>query len=268
MHGTGRVLRKFGVIRARDLALLRRVLHRNTRLRHCIHLATMPARTIPKPSISSIPGSVFQIYDQVQNSTANHQKNLVALHKLHIAAATFTETVGDGLRLIGERAFEDAFLQCVGRVCQVKKGVAVGDRCVKFIGAYIKFVNERAAELKGAQIDEEEEEEDDDDTPTSRFISRLLRFLLKGFGAKDKIARYRAVQISAGVVSHLGEIDEEAYLSLRSSLLTRAELDRESYIRAQATVGLARLSGAEDPAETSPSAIEVLLGIMGHDSSA
>lgn len=227
---------------------------------------TMPARTVPKPSPSSISSSVYQIFDQVQNSTANHQKNLVALHKLHIASAALTEPVADGVRLVGERTFEDAFLQCVGAVCQVKKGLVVGDRCVKFVGGYIKFANERAAELKGAQDDEDDE--DDEDTPTSRFISRLLRFLLKGFQAKDKVARYRSVQISAAVVSHLGEIDEDAYLALRAALLSRATSDRETYIRAQATVGLAKLSGAEDPNEASPTAAEVMLDILAHDTSA
>jgi condensin complex subunit 3 len=47
---------------------------------------------------------------------------------------------------------------------------------------------------------------DDDDALASRFTARLLRFLLKGFLAKDKTVRYRVLQIIAEVICYLGEI--------------------------------------------------------------
>ena len=54
-------------------------------------------------------------------------------------------------------------------------------------------------------------QDDDDDTPTSRFTERLIRFLLKGFIAKDKTVRYRVVHLVAEMVASLGEIE---YVSL------------------------------------------------------
>jgi condensin complex subunit 3 len=54
---------------------------------------------------------------------------------------------------------------------------------------------------------EPQDDDDDEDTPISRFTARLLRFLLKGFLAKDKTVRYRVVHLVAEMVASLGEIE-------------------------------------------------------------
>lgn len=51
------------------------------------------------------------------------------------------------------------------------------------------------------------DEDDEDDGPASRLVSQLLGFLLKGFKAKNKIARFRCVQLVALMVNSLGEIE-------------------------------------------------------------
>jgi condensin complex subunit 3 len=164
--------------------------------------------------------SVPKIFDQVQNSTANHQKNIVALHKLHLDAAGFTEPVHNGrsIKLTGERMFEEKFKDILCRAAAVKKGTSQGDRIVKFVGAYTKYINERgtmsarfadseshliiASEVKK----EDDDNDDDDETTASRFVEKVLSFLLIGFEAKDKVARYRCVHFLAEMVAHLGEI--------------------------------------------------------------
>lgn len=55
---------------------------------------------------------------------------------------------------------------------------------------------------QAADVDEEEE-----DTTASRFVSRILRYLLKGSVAKDKVVRFRIMQCIAEMISHLGEIE-------------------------------------------------------------
>jgi condensin complex subunit 3 len=52
-----------------------------------------------------------------------------------------------------------------------------------------------------------QEEDNDEDSTASRFTARLLKFLLKGFLAKDKVVRYRVLHLMAEMVSHLGEIE-------------------------------------------------------------
>jgi condensin complex subunit 3 len=192
----------------------------------------MPARTAPTTSVlESLPTLIPRAFDQAQTSTANHQKNFATLHKLYTDAAKHTESVnnGAGIKLIGERAFEDLFVDMVSRVLSVKKGASQADRIVRFVGGFTKFINEKsvchfaqyifsmlistlAAEQRKNQP--RDDEDDDEDTPTSRFTARVLRFLLKGFPAKDKTVRYRVVHLVTEMVACLGEIE---YVSVTRS---------------------------------------------------
>ncbi|KAJ6631026.1 nuclear condensing complex subunit [Mycena sp. CBHHK59/15] len=223
----------------------------------------MPARTLPAGV--DLQTAVPRIFDQTQNSTANHQKNFVALYKLHLEAAQRTEKVPDGFKLTGEREFEAFFMDMLSRVLPVKKGATAADRIVKFVGGYIKFVNERAAEDK-----QEPDDEEDDDTTASRFTAKLLKFLLKGFSAKDKVVRYRVVYIVAEMVAHLGEVDEDIYVALRKALLERV-YDKEAMIRVQVIIALSKLAGSEDPSELDEgeqTVLQVLLDTLISDPSA
>lgn len=113
---------------------------------------TMPGRTVQadKHSITiDLSSSLPRIFDQAQISLASHQKNLVALYKHHAEAAQHTESVhnGKGMKLVGERAFEDVLLRILMRVLPMKKGTTQADRIVKFMGGYIKFLNEKGTVL-------------------------------------------------------------------------------------------------------------------------
>jgi condensin complex subunit 3 len=104
----------------------------------------MPSRTVPTSSVlDSLVTSIPKAFEQAQISSANHQKNFVALHKLHADAAKHTESVNNGnsIKLTGERAFEDVFIDMVSRVLSVKKGASQADRIVRFVGGYTKFIN-------------------------------------------------------------------------------------------------------------------------------
>ncbi|KAG2363036.1 nuclear condensing complex subunit [Suillus spraguei] len=215
----------------------------------------------------TLTASVPKIFDQVQNSTANHQKNIVALHKLHLDAAGFTEPVHNGrsIKLTGERIFEEKFKDVLCRAAAVKKGTSQGDRVVKFVGAYTKYINEKAAEVK-----KEDDDDDDDETTASRFVEKVLAFLLNGFEAKDKVARYRCVHFLAEMVAHLGEISEQLYTKLRTALFERVH-DKETFVRVQAVIALSKLCGSEDLSdveEGEPTALEVLLETLSCDPAA
>ncbi|KAJ6577355.1 nuclear condensing complex subunit [Mycena capillaripes] len=217
----------------------------------------MPARTLP---VVDLPTAVPRIFDQVQTSTANHQKNFVALHKLHLEAAKRTQN------LAGEREFEAIFFGLLARVLPIKKGTATADRVIKFVGGYTKFVNERAADEKA----EQEDESDDTDTTASRFTAKLLKFLMKGFQAKDKVVRYRVISIAAEMIVHLGELDVEIYDNLRAALLDRIH-DKEAMVRVQVVLALSKLAASEDPAEVGAgeqSLLDVLIDTLSSDPSA
>lgn len=95
--------------------------------------------------LENLHEAISTIFDQAQLSLANHRKNCVALHKLHHQAGAVTKLAknGSAVKLVGEKAFGDAFIDLVNRVLVVKKGPATADRIVRFVGSYVKFINEK-----------------------------------------------------------------------------------------------------------------------------
>lgn len=112
------------------------------------HRLPMPGRTTAEDPASvreCVSTYVPRILDQAQISTANHQKNLVALYKIQAEAAQYVEYVkkGKGFKPVGEKIFEDCLLQMLVRVLPMKKGTPQADRVVRFVGGFIKFINEK-----------------------------------------------------------------------------------------------------------------------------
>ncbi|KAI5887283.1 uncharacterized protein SCHCODRAFT_060997 [Schizophyllum commune H4-8] len=215
--------------------------------------------------LGGLQGLMSSIFDQAQNTVANHKKNCVQLHKLHEQVAKVTEQAknGQAVKLVGERAFTDAFIDMASRVVEIKKGPPAAERVVKFPAAdrihvltetsrYMKFLNEKDTEESGI---------------SARFIVRLLNWLLMGFNAKNKVTRWRVVQIVSELIAHLGELDEDMYTKLRSGLLARV-YDKETPVRVQATIALAKLIGtddADDLPDGEPTILQTLIEVLTTD---
>lgn len=97
------------------------------------------------PTLDDLYESVANIFEQAQSSLANHKKNCVALFKIHTKAADVTQATknGSGVKLVGEKAFQEVFMDMVSRVLLLKKGPVNADRIVKYVGAFVKFMNEK-----------------------------------------------------------------------------------------------------------------------------
>ncbi|KAK1232890.1 chromosome condensation complex Condensin, subunit G [Marasmius sp. AFHP31] len=210
-----------------------------------------PRQNIP---LEDIPSQIASKFDEAQSSVANHRKNCVNLYKLHgQASAIFQPTKkGKAVELIGEITFQDAFVDMVNRILDVKKG-GFADRIVKFVGSYVKFVNDKVIEEKSTQNAGPSESastqtRDDEETLASRFVARLLQHLFQGFQSKNKVVRQRSVHLVSEMMTNIGEIDEETYNLIRENLMARIH-DKEPLIRAHAIVALSKLVGTEDPDE-------------------
>ncbi|KAE9396732.1 hypothetical protein BT96DRAFT_921993 [Gymnopus androsaceus JB14] len=214
----------------------------------------MPGRTAAprkRPSNADALQDLFTqisaIFDQVQNSAANHQKNVVALHKIY------------------KSNFEEAIYFILLRLLESKKG-APGDRVVRYVAAFVKHLNDKSGV---DPIDEDDIEDDVAYPPAARFTERLVcKLLVKGFAAKEKLVRYRAVQLCAELVFNLGEIEDKIYYDLRDKLLDRLN-DKETSIRSQASIALCKFYGLDDPEELEErdleSLSEVLLESLAYD---
>ncbi|KIR69079.1 condensin complex subunit 3 [Cryptococcus bacillisporus CA1873] len=221
----------------------------------------------PEYLTKTLPSLLPPIFDQAQQTTANHRKNIVYLRKIHEQCATIVEEISnDRIKLTGEKAFNSLFFDMVNRVLTVKKGVAVADRIVKFVANYVSYCTETDAANKL----ENENEEEEIDTPVSRFVVKLLRHLLGGIEAKDKNVRFRVTLMIVSMINGLGEMDDDLYILLRKSLLDRSK-DKEASVRVQAALGLSKLQSGEeeeDLEEGQEPLVDVLLDLLRYDPAA
>jgi condensin complex subunit 3 len=91
--------------------------------------------------------SIRQIFEQAGNTTASHKKNYVVLYKIHQEFAGYMEYLKKGkrelIKLTGEKQFQDTFRLMLIKVLPLKKGETTGDHIIKFVGGYIKYINEQ-----------------------------------------------------------------------------------------------------------------------------
>jgi condensin complex subunit 3 len=99
---------------------------------------------VNKARLENLCLEIPPIFQEAQTSVANHRKNCVALYKLHLEAEDYTTTDRKGqTRATGRKKFRVAFLSTFVRIFQTKKGDGNGDRISKFVGMYIKHINEK-----------------------------------------------------------------------------------------------------------------------------
>ncbi|GAA5865849.1 hypothetical protein JCM3774_003117 [Rhodotorula dairenensis] len=223
------------------------------------------------------------VFTAAQHTTASHRKHINTLHTVFLRCAQITTPSSDGryTRLSGEKAFGEKFRQMVTFPLGVKKGTDQADRVIKFIAGFVGFAIDH--DFKQREAAGGADDDDADDGPASRLVAQLLAFLLRGFQAKNKIARYRCVQLVALMINSLGEIDDESYRTLKAALLERVR-DKEASVRQHAVVALSKLQDADEEVEDSDSdeddsdggaakdanrsVTEVLVDVLNHDPAA
>ena len=163
------------------------------------------ARSSPADTIPQLSKILSEIFNQAQHSLAVHRKLTVSLFQTHLSVSSVTQETPKGTKLVGEKAFNDAFLMCINRCLPVKKGEQVADRCLKFAGSYASYAQ---AKFRENQVEEEDKDEDEgDDTTATRFVEILLKHLLRGFHAKNKSVRLRCCQMVALLVNGLESME-------------------------------------------------------------
>jgi len=93
-------------------------------------------------SPTGIETKLPKIFDQAQSSIANHQKNCVALYKVHLTVSELRQSSssGNAEKLVGERFFEDTICDMMSHVMLVKKGQGVTDRIARTLGTYLEVL--------------------------------------------------------------------------------------------------------------------------------
>ncbi|KAJ2222756.1 chromosome condensation complex Condensin, subunit G, partial [Coemansia sp. RSA 520] len=230
----------------------------------------MPVKKNISPDvIASLRSVVPGIFDAAQRSGTGHRKHAVALYNLQTQCHD-----ADSEGLTGEDAFNKEFIRNLNKILGIKKREASAEKVVKLVATFVQVSYEKDVQMlaqskarSGADADDvfEDDEELDVDTASSRFVELLIKYLLQGFQAKEKLTRLRCCQIVAMSVTSLGEIDEELYFDLVKRLSERIR-DKEAGIRVHAAIALSKLQSGED--SDGGEVTEALLGLMQDDPSA
>jgi condensin complex subunit 3 len=109
----------------------------------------MPARARSLDElVDTLSESIPPVFHQAQLSLANHRKNVALLHAVFLDASLLTSNASDGrVILAGEKAFVDALKGMVDRVLDVKKGVVLADRVLRFVAAFVTFAVDKGAHI-------------------------------------------------------------------------------------------------------------------------
>ncbi|KAJ3557242.1 hypothetical protein NM688_g1572 [Phlebia brevispora] len=223
-------------------------------------------------SWDNLRDKVRSIFDQVQTSTANHKKNCVTLYKLHVEATSASQNLKEGKLPHGEDVFDNIFLDMVSRVLTVKKGSQNANRVVLFIVVYVKFILDKehttkpgpsSRPVKGVKAGYET-------SMGSRFVSNLLSYIVAGFQSKDKVVRFRCVNITAELIAKVDTLDDNMCGALGAQLMLRTQ-DKEPSVRSLALVALCNLISREDASfshKEVTSIAKIVLDCLCHDPSA
>lgn len=212
---------------------------------------------------------VSQAFQESQRTIAGHRKLIVSLTNIQERAVTADL----------ETEFNKTFCKCLNRVLPVKRTEKAADRVVKLVEGFSRFIQEKCkltmARKQGdvhhvhqlTTIDAPENDEEDVDTVASRFTDEIIRHLLRGVTAKDKLVRSRSCQLIAAIVNGLQEIDDDLYDVLKFHLCKRL-YDKEQSVRLNSALALTRLQ--DDPQNVTDgtfSITKMLLSLLQHDPS-
>jgi condensin complex subunit 3 len=223
---------------------------------------------------NALRGRICAIFRDAQRTTATHRKLAVTLRKIHEACCYEpAEQKNAANDEFDEEMFNQEFVRCVLRVMPVKKAESVGEKCIRFVGFFLRLASDKDNELLG------ELEQDSSvlpETPSTRLVAQLLEAVLPLMTAKDKFVRFRSTQLISYIINSLEAIDDDLFQKLRHGLLKRVR-DKEAMVRSQAVLGLGRLAGnqaegctnSEDSdADQDGGLLQKLLEVLQNDPSA
>lgn len=121
------------------------------------NLSSGQSTLLTAAEFSELAQRIAKIFEQTQHSkVANDTKNHVELYQIDKKYASHKVKTADGdEKLIGEHRFFRVIQDMIQRFILLKKGVVPADCAVRFIGGYIKFINEKGMNhvtSKGSEV--------------------------------------------------------------------------------------------------------------------
>ncbi|KAK9462936.1 nuclear condensing complex subunit [Lipomyces oligophaga] len=214
----------------------------------------------PISSGLALSAQIAQIFQDCQYSISTHKKLSVKLWNIHKQSC-----VADR-----QTEFQKTFLAMVNRVLPVKKTEPASERVAKYVLTYIEYIYNQGGRNEDGDGDldmdmdmDMDKEQNAEHAIAMDLVEALVRNLIRGLVTKSKAVRYRSCQLLSSLILSLGEIDDELFQEIRSGFYHRLH-DKESSVRVQAVIGLARLQGSDEEDEEEP-VEEQLIRLIQHD---
>lgn len=136
------------------------------------------------PSLTSEHERVGTLFQDAQSSLVQHRR---------LWSAALAQLKAN------PEAFSRSFISHVGRVLTVKKSEPCGDRVIKFAAGFVQHTQERAfgGDCNDAALQ----------ASIGAFTMLLMQTMMPGTDAKDKVVRFRVVQLLAYCVNAMIEIE-------------------------------------------------------------
>lgn len=187
--------------------------------------------------------SVAEVFQAAQTSYAGHPKHVAVLKKIQAKAI--------------KQGYEDAFNywinKMVTKILPLKKNDPVGDRIARLVASFISSLDRdlqsKKAELSSiSDLDTSNEESIPEELIFNNFVEMLIKHILRGLESKEKIVRFRVVQLLAIIVNNLTEMDNSLYETIMWAMEKRL-YDREPSVRVQAIFCLTRFQDDEEESD-------------------
>uniref|UniRef100_A0A0W0F282 Nuclear condensin complex subunit 3 C-terminal domain-containing protein n=1 Tax=Moniliophthora roreri TaxID=221103 RepID=A0A0W0F282_MONRR len=192
-------------------------------------------------ALGQLRRKVMAIFQEAQDISEDNRTRLYAsLFTIHSGIVQQIALNRGEEDPIGERAFKNILIEVLSKIIDFKKGASQADRAIKFIGGYIRFMNQKVLDSIG---DEEHGEHYDSlnmDTAASRLTESLIHELRSGFGSSINVVRFRVCQLCAEIMFGMGEIDAQILQEMQDALVNRLR-DKDISVRVQAAIALCKL---------------------------
>ena len=126
-----------------------RVLHKASIQTLAARKSTIPSLVVPEEGpISALRTQICHVFSDAQRSAVGHRKLLVGLRKIQ-EACFYEPTQPDkpSRQAFYENDFNVEIARCVIRLMGVKRSEVIGDRMIRFLGAFLRHATEKGREL-------------------------------------------------------------------------------------------------------------------------
>nr|CAG8583277.1 9746_t:CDS:10 [Entrophospora candida] len=168
----------------------------------------MPSTASTENILQNLSNLIPQIFQDCQKTSSTHRKNAINLRKLQLKCSAIAPS-DPSSDMNGESQFNKEFTRNLNKILTKKRGQKTAEYIVKFVVSFVTYSQEKEREEASSDgcVNEDPDDYNLENSLSSRFTEYLLRYLLQGVKAKDKVVRYRVCQLISYLINLLRTLE-------------------------------------------------------------